>query len=61
MIEIQTVKFYNLLEVARELAVTVQTLRRYIKTGRLRAQRVGRSILISEQDLREFLNIRSNG
>lgn len=55
--EIQGVKFYTVRETAEALNVTPQTVRKYIKEGRLKGQRVGRPILITEKDVREFLNI----
>lgn len=54
---IEGVKFYTIPEVAAALKVTAQTVRAYIKQGRLKAQRIGRPILITEKNLREFLGI----
>ena len=48
-------KYYTALEVASALHVTPQTVRAYVKSGRIRAQRIGRTILITEDNLREFL------
>jgi excisionase family DNA binding protein len=53
--EIEGIKFYTILETAQVLQVTPQTIRSYIKKGRLRGQRIGRPILITENNLREFL------
>jgi len=38
--------------------VTTQTVRAYIKKGKLRSQRIGRPILITENNLKEFLQIK---
>jgi len=56
MITIQNIKFYTVLEVAKELKVSPETVRNYIKQGRLIGQRVGRPFLVSEHNLKEFLN-----
>lgn len=53
--EIEGIKFYTILETAQVLQVTPQTIRSYIKKGRLRGQRIGWPILITENNLREFL------
>jgi excisionase family DNA binding protein len=55
-IEIEGVKFYKIPEVAEALNVTPQTIRAYIKQGRLNAQRIGRPFLIREEDIVAFIN-----
>lgn len=52
---IEGIKFYTVLEAAKALNVTSQTIRAYLKQGRLQGTRVGRPILITEKNLREFL------
>jgi excisionase family DNA binding protein len=52
---IEGITFYTIPEVAQALRVTPQTIRAWIKTGRLRSQRIGRPIFITENNLREFL------
>ena len=52
---IEGIKFYRIPEVAEALQVTPQTVRAWIKTGRIRSQRIGRPILITETNLKEFL------
>ena len=52
---IEGIKFYTIQETAAALRVTPQTIRAWIKTGRLQSQRIGRPILITENNLREFL------
>ena len=52
---IQGITFYKINEVAEALKVDRQTVRAYIKKGKLRAHRIGRPILITEEDLKEFL------
>jgi len=52
---IEGVKFYTIPETATALKVTPQTIRAYIKRGRLKSQRIGRPILITENNRKEFL------
>ena len=52
---IEGIKFYTIPETAQALNVTPQTVRAYIKQGKLKGVRVGRPILITENDLRAFL------
>lgn len=53
--EIEGIKFYTIPEIAEALNVTPQTVRAYIKRGKLKGQRIGRPILITENNLKEFL------
>jgi excisionase family DNA binding protein len=55
MVEIENIKFYNIQEIAKALGVTPQTIRAYIKQGKIKSQRIGRPILIKESNLKEFL------
>lgn len=52
---IEGIKFYTVQEVAKNLSVTPQTVRAWIKQKRIKSQRIGRPILITENNLREFL------
>jgi excisionase family DNA binding protein len=52
---IEGIKFFTIQETAKALRVTPQTVRAYIKKGKLKGQRIGRPILITENNLREFL------
>ena len=52
---IEGIKFYTIQETAEVLNVTPQTVRAYIKRGKLKGQRIGRPILITESNLKEFL------
>jgi excisionase family DNA binding protein len=58
MIQIEGVKFYTILEVANTLRVTPQTVRAYIRRGKLKGQRIGRPTIIAETHLREFLDLK---
>jgi excisionase family DNA binding protein len=53
--EIEGIKFYTIPETAEALNVTPQTVRAYIKQGKLKGQRIGRPILITENNLKDFL------
>jgi excisionase family DNA binding protein len=52
---IENIKFYTIPETAQALRVTPQTIRAWIKQGRLKSQRIGRPIFITESNLLEFL------
>jgi excisionase family DNA binding protein len=52
---IENIKFYTVTETAGLLNITPQTVRAYIKQGKLRGKRIGRPILITEKALREFV------
>ena len=54
---IEGIKFYTIPETAKVLRVTPQTIRAYIKQGRIKSQRIGRPILITENNLKEFLGV----
>jgi len=54
---IEGIKFYTILETAEALHVTPQTIRAWIKQGRIKSQRIGRPILITESNLKEFLQV----
>ena len=52
---IEGIKFYTIPETATALKVTPQTIRAYIKQGKIKSQRIGRPIFITENNLKEFL------
>ena len=56
MREIEGVKLFTVTETAETLGITPQTVRAYIKQGRLKGQRIGRPILITENSIKQFLN-----
>lgn len=49
------VTLYSVNEIAQLMQVTPQTVRRYIKSGRLKSRKIGRNIFCSETDLRNFV------
>jgi excisionase family DNA binding protein len=54
---IEGIKFYTIPETAEALRVTPQTIRAYIKQGKIKSQRIGRPILITENNLKDFLGV----
>jgi len=55
MIRIANIDFLTVQETAKALGVTPQTVRTYIKQGRLKANRIGRPLLIMEESLKDFV------
>ena len=55
--EIEGITFYTIPEPASAIKVTPQTVRTWIKKGRIKSQRIGRPILITENNLKEFLGV----
>lgn len=55
MLVVGTEKAYNIQEAAEMLKVTPTTVRTYIKQGKIKAQRVGRALHITEENLQNFL------
>jgi len=53
---IEGIKFYRIPEVAKALQVNPTTVRLWIKQGKLKAQRIGRPILVTENNIKEFLS-----
>lgn len=47
---------YTLKELEEKLGISYRTLLKYIKEGRLKAVRIGRSWRVSEENLKAFLN-----
>lgn len=54
---IEGIKFYTIPETAEALNVTPQTVRAYIKQGKLKAQRIGKPYFITERNIREFTGL----
>ena len=52
---IEGIRFYTIPDIAKALQVTPQTIRAWIKQGKIKSQRIGRPILITENNLKEFL------
>lgn len=48
-------KVYDLDDLVKLLKMNIQTLRIYIKEGKLKASKVGRKYIVTEENLKEFL------
>lgn len=55
MREIGGIKLLTVTETAELLDITPQTVRAYIKKGKLTGQRVGRPVLITEDSIKNFI------
>lgn len=53
--EILGIQLYRTHEAAQLLGVSRITVHKYIKSGRLKARRIGRPLMITDEDLRDFL------
>lgn len=49
-------KYYNLDEASKILKTCTQTLRRNIKSKKLKASKIGHGYIISENDLKDFVS-----
>lgn len=53
-IKLGSITLFNIMELAKKLDLNPATLRGYIKTGKLKGQKVGTKWYVSEDSLREF-------
>jgi excisionase family DNA binding protein len=53
--EIEGMTFYTIPETAKALKVSSQTMRIWIKQGKIKSHRIGRPIYITKNNLWEFL------
>ncbi|PKE20732.1 helix-turn-helix domain-containing protein [Macrococcoides caseolyticum] len=51
-----SVKTYTVDEVAKMLDCTERTIRNYIKAGKIKAVKMGRKYIISEDNYKKFIN-----
>lgn len=51
-------RMYNVEELARLLQITTVSVRAYIRTGKLKGQRIGRGYYVSEEALKDFLGVK---
>lgn len=52
---IQGVTFYTITEAAKELQCTKQTIRNYLKSGKLKGHRIGHPVYITELDIKNAI------
>ena len=57
MIIVADVKMYDLSEIADMLHVHVQTVRKWIHKGQIKARRIGKSYYITESEVKNFSQI----
>lgn len=50
-------KVYDLKEVCELLKMNIQTIRKYIREGKLKASKVGTHYMITEEAIKEFLEL----
>lgn len=55
MIEFDNMKYYSAQEVAEMFHVSLRTIRRYLKAGKLEYKKFGKNTLISEETLKNFM------
>lgn len=48
-------KVYNLKEVVKLLGLNIQTIRQYIKEGKLKASKIGTHYMVTDEAIKEFL------
>ena len=53
--EIVGVKLYNLEEAAELMGVSYATIRNYRRDGKITGQRVGRAVMITEEEIQRFV------
>ena len=53
---VSEIKLYTLEELTDMLNVTVYTLRNYVKSGKLKAAKIGGKWRVSEENLKKFVN-----
>jgi len=54
--ELEGIKLYSLKDLSSELKVSIITLRKYVRNGKLKAQKIGRKLYVSEKNLRAYLH-----
>lgn len=55
MINLESIKMYDLQEVSEKIGISVVSLREWIKQGKLKAKKLGVKYYVSEESLIEFL------
>ena len=54
--KLNEVPIYDLPALSKKLNIGVRTLREYIKSGKLKAKKVGKAYFVTEPNLLNFLN-----
>ena len=56
IIKIGRKQFYNVEALAKMLKIPAETVRKYISRGRLKAIKIGKFYMVSEENLQKFLD-----
>ncbi|MBA7555299.1 hypothetical protein ES705_47957 [subsurface metagenome] len=59
-IKIVDKQFYNVEALSKMLFIPVDTVRKYIRKGKIKAIKIGRYYLVSEENLQKFLDGEGN-
>lgn len=60
MIVFDNIKYYSANEVADMFQVSLRTIRRYLKAGKLEYKKIGRNTLISEETIKKYMESGNN-
>jgi len=55
MINLESIKMYDLQELSEKIGISVVSLREWIRQGKLKAKKIGVKYYVSEDSLIEFL------
>lgn len=50
-----SMEFYTAKELAELLKLNIDTIRRYLRTGKIKASKFGKTYRVSDEDLKRFL------
>lgn len=48
--------FYNLQEIAELLNMNLQTIRKYVRAGELKASKIGKQYIVTKENLKAFID-----
>lgn len=54
--ELGGIKLFMVQDLSRLLSLTPQTVRKYLKDGKIKAKKVGIRYMVTEENLKNFLN-----
>ncbi len=60
MVEFDNMKYYSAQEVADMFNVSLRTIRRYLKAGKLEHKKFGKSTLIPEDTIKKYMESGNN-
>ena len=56
MIEIGRIRIFGDAELAQLMGISLVTVKRYLRSGKLRGRKVGGQVYVTEDNLRDFLS-----